>query len=142
MANSNSIAAAAAALASLAAIAFTFEGFSENLFPHPADMTYSGQAYVGYAVGAWLGVVAVAFGFAAAYYTYRKKHFGLDLAGTIILAGYCVVKVVVLMYAPSLNVGVALSPFTAYQMLLVGYFVASLLSLVLVFEAKTKGNFT
>jgi hypothetical protein len=67
MADSSSIGSLATIVVSLATLGFTRSNFVESNPHHQANMTYSGQAYFGYAAMAWLGVLFLAFGGQARY---------------------------------------------------------------------------
>jgi len=139
MANSSSIGAGATSLASLITLGFTILGFTETITYHQANMTYSGQVYVGYAAMAWLGVLFLAFAWTGAFYSMKRQHFGLGITGALLLFVSCIVEAVTLIYAPSLNVGVALSPLESFGPII---FMQLLLSFVgIVFTAKDRRKF-
>jgi len=100
MATPRSIGSAATLLASFATLLFTLMGFSEINATYQSATSYSGQVFVGYAVVAWLGVLCLAFGWAGAAYSVVRNHFGLAMAGAVLILASCAVEYVILTYAP------------------------------------------
>jgi hypothetical protein len=82
MADSSSIGAAATTFASFATLGFTISGFTETITHQQADMTYSNQVFVGYPAMAWLGVLFLSFGWAGAFYSVKRIHFGLGITSS------------------------------------------------------------
>ena len=140
MANSSTIGAAATTIASLATLGFTISGFTETITQHHVDMTFSNQVFIGYTAMAWLGVIFLAFAWSGAFYSVKRRHFSLGITGAIQILVSCFVEAAALIFAPSLNVGVASSPLESFGPII---FVQLLLSLAgIVFTAKDKQKFT
>jgi hypothetical protein len=114
MADSSSIGAAATTFASFATLGFTISGFTETITHQQANMTYSNQVFVGYPAMAWLGVLFLSFGWAGAFYSVKRIHFGLGITGALLIFASCFVEAATLIYAPSLNVGIALYPLESF----------------------------
>jgi hypothetical protein len=140
MANSNSIGALATVLASLATLNYTISGFIQSNTHHQPNIIYTGQAYVGYAVMAWLGAIFLAFGWTGAAYSLKKRHFGLAITGTFLIFASCIVETETLLYAPGMNVGVALTPLQSSAGIIILQVLSSLVGIF--FTARSKQLFT
>ena len=114
MANSSTIGAAATTLAALFTLGFTISGFTETITHHQADMTLSNQVYIGYPAMAWLGVIFLAFAWAGGFYSVKRRHFSLGITGALLIFVSCFVETATLIFAPSLHVGIALSPLESF----------------------------
>lgn len=103
MANSSTIGASATAIASFVAFIFTINGFIESGTQHQPSITYSGQAYAGFAVMAWFGVICLAISLTGIAYSIKRIHFALAVTAPILLFISGIVEIYSLMYAPAIN---------------------------------------
>lgn len=138
MAASNSIGAFTIVLGSLGTLFYTIMGFTQASAPNQVSMLNSGQGFVGYAVMAWLGVVFLAFGWAGAAYSYKKRHFVLALTGAFFVAVSCPVEYTVLTYAPHSAIVLPLSYTWGGTIVMQAFFALA----GVFFIAKAKHQFT
>ena len=101
--------ALAASFASLQTLDYVISGFTKSLNPQQPSVFYSGYVYAGYAVMAWFGVLALAFGWSGIVFAAKRKHFVLCVLGISFIVVSCIVEVIVFNYIPSMNGGIATS---------------------------------
>jgi hypothetical protein len=139
MANSSTIGAAATTLASLATLGFTIWGFTETITHSQANMTYSNQVLAGYTIMAWMGIIFLAFAWSGVFYSVKRQQFRLGITGALLIFASCFVESATLIFAPRLNVGIALYPLESFGSIIL---IQVLLSLVgIVFTAKDRRQF-
>jgi len=133
MADTRTIGAFATTLASMGTLFFTLFGLSMSTMP---SIDFQGHIFGGYVYMVWFGVVALAFGWASAAYTYEAKHYDLSVTGAAFTLISSIVETIILIYAPyhAIPPIVTLGPVILLQL------VASLVGII--FTAKSKRHFT
>ncbi|MGD0644014.1 MAG: hypothetical protein ABSA75_03820 [Candidatus Bathyarchaeia archaeon] len=125
-----------ATIASLITLAYTISGFIQNVNQQQPSVYYSGYAYAGYSVMAWLGVLALAFGWSGIAYTIERKHFALSVVGISFISASCIVEARVLYYIPPTNGPPMISPYYSALPLIFMQLLFSLAGIILVAASR------
>jgi len=128
----------AVAIASFFTLGYTLSGYIQSVNQQPPSFSYSGYAYYGYPVMAWLSILFLAFGWSGVAYAIKRKHFALSVIGISFISASCIVEAMVLYYIPPTNGPSMIPPYYSALPLIFIQLLFSLAGIILVAASKNQ----